>query len=83
MISIVKLLEQNQGNVSRAYELGKDAASLGYDVSKDTGSHVIKNREKYGWAAVGAGATIGAQKGWNAIKKAFEKTTKTASESKE
>jgi hypothetical protein len=72
MISLSHLFE-NQGKLSRAYDVSKDAAALGYDVSKDTGSHVMRNREKYGWAAVGAGATIGAQKAMKAIGKAFQK----------
>ncbi len=75
MISTYHLFEQSQSHASRAYDIGKDAASLGYDVSKDTGSHIYRHKSKYGWGSVGAGATIGAQKGLAALKKALKKTT--------
>ena len=83
MISLMRVLTE-QGKLNRTVQLGKDAASLGVDVSKDiggasykAGTHVARNKEKYASAALGAGAVLAVQKGSKAIKSTIDKLKET------
>ena len=41
-------------------------------LSVKAGSHIYRHKDKYGFAALGAGAALAAQKGVNKIKSAFD-----------
>ena len=73
-----------ENKLKRAAEIGKDAASLGVDVAGDVGeksvkagSHLYRHRGKYGFAGLGAGATLATQKGIKAAKEALKIKSKT------
>lgn len=77
MISITLVLEQDR--IRRAANLSVDAAKLGVDVAGDVGkgsvkagSHVYRHKDKYGFAALGAGTALAARHGYDKVKKAFD-----------